>query len=638
MRMNLDPALWENGNFPTMDQYRQILKRGKMLFNLDIESYINDASKEPADMTGRTCNILYATAMKGYGRTGTQGFKGPASNELLKEYIPSYREQFASLHSMGIPVIIYQNENNFDREAFSVDKAASMYAQLDPFTWAFSNEGRQFACINKQAWRDHLVERLLLRVGKTGADGVFMDNNTPFIHCRCSSCRELYRSRFGASLYDDMGSPETYLADMRVFDYIGHSQVPKDLVRVDDKNLMRYLEWRIERLVDFHNELRDRLEKTLGRKLIFTSNGHVGIAEQSAVMIKSCFDMIFSEDGYSAPPVSNGFSLRLGASIAGRDRCTFVITRTVESAPVAGMVQILNAEGRAMGGQAEFWDFHIREDEQLLKAHEEMRHFFSKHSKDIYSIEKDHNDIAVIYSWRSDLWSSKAISPAKKTAALLEDMGLPYDVIIAETADRIGDHALLICPDVEIMPDGLFDAIGRYLELGGLVIATGNTALLDEHLDERKSSWPENGLVRFEDRIEEEYFKTRKGLGIHSGYKQPDCALSREIERLLPSPSFAVEGAVPLLSLNHTQLCDGEAYHIVNRYANVFPFIHPIKRKGITVHIRPDRHPGRLLWISPGHSPIEPEVSKHKDHLKVKIPDFDVYGILKIIYEQGEKK
>jgi hypothetical protein len=96
-----------------------------------------------------------------------------------------------------------------------------------------------------------------------------------------------------------MGYPETYLADMRVFDYIGHSQVPKDLVRVDDKKLMRYLEWRIERLVDFHKELRDRLEKTLGRKLIFTSNGNVGIAEQSAVMIKSCFDMIFSEDGFN---------------------------------------------------------------------------------------------------------------------------------------------------------------------------------------------------------------------------------------------------------------------------------------------------------------------------------------------------
>ncbi|NSW89108.1 MAG: beta-galactosidase trimerization domain-containing protein [Firmicutes bacterium] len=631
--LRLSPDLWHDGNFPTMDDYRKILRRGTMLYSLDINSTINEARKEPVgpSIANRPCNLLYHTAMDNYGRKGTLGFKGPARNEMLLESVRNEKEYNDSLHAVGIPVVVYQNENNFDEGAFSKDEIEAMAAELVPFAWAFNNEGRRFACLNKPGWRDFLVERLIIRVGKTGADGVFLDNNTPFIHCRCKYCQDAYKEKFGSELIDDMGIQETVIGDMRVFDYIGYNQVPKDLVRVDNKRFMRYLEWRIEKAVEFCREIRSRLEKEIGRKIIFTSNGHVGIPEQSAVALSGVFDMVFSEEGYTAPPVSNVFSLRLGTAIGEGERCMYIVTRTVESAPVAGMVQVLSAEGRAMGGQAEFWDFHIREDEKLQEAQAIMRNFYVKHARDIYAVEKDANDIAILYSWRSDLWSSQAISPSKMSAALLEDMNLPYDILIVEKEEhstRLEKYKLIIVPNIEIMPRVWFDAIQEYLNSGGKIISSGICCKFDENFEPYNKKWGGNGWKHFNDNVEKDYFVKRKPIGIHSGYRKPDCEYALAVEKALVNPSVYMEKNMPLISLNHTILEDGEAVHIVNRYVNVFPFIHPVTRRGILVNIKPKKKVSDIIWMSPGKEDIKLLAEDNGDYLRIEIPELDVYGIM----------
>jgi hypothetical protein len=34
--MRLSPGLWEHGKFPSMSQYRSVLRRGRLLYSLDL--------------------------------------------------------------------------------------------------------------------------------------------------------------------------------------------------------------------------------------------------------------------------------------------------------------------------------------------------------------------------------------------------------------------------------------------------------------------------------------------------------------------------------------------------------------------------------------------------------------------------
>ena len=641
--LRLSPKLWENGWRPSMEQYRALLRRGVMLYNLDMDSKFDNYYLEavrPEQIAERYGNLLYVTALGGYNRQKTEGFKGCARNERLLPYLADEAAYMDAAHQEGIPVLVYQNENNFDSEEFSGEERAAMMAELTPFAWAFSNPGRMFACYNKPGWIDFLVERLALRVGKTGADGVFMDNNTPFLHCRCEHCKRLYRETFGedADLEADMGGfPETVVADMRVFDYVGTSQVPKDLVPVASREVMRYLEWRIERIAAFHRTVRARLEEKIGRRVLYTANGHVGIAEQSAVQLSGALDMIFSEDGFTAPPVSNAFNLHLGSAMSDYQNAPFIITRVVEGVPNRDMVRGLNAECRALGGQGEFWDKNYQQEPQLAAAQKQYRTFFVNHADDLYRAEREGNDIAVVYSWRSDLWTSQSVSPAKKWGALLEDLNLPYDVLIAEKENHarlLSRYSLVILPVAEILSDAWFSVLEGYLASGGRVITTGNTAAYDERIEPRKRALSGGGLLRMEGVPEYDYYKTRRIPSMHNGYRRPQNAMTEAVEELLPAPAVTLSPSVELVTLNHTLLPDGEAVHLVNRLMNINPITSAADRRELRLVFRPARPVARIDWLSPdGEEQSLP--SEEKDGtIALSLPALHVYGIVRAFYQE----
>src|SRR5690348_8122448 len=253
----LPPQLWAGGKFPSREQYQQILRRGRLFYSLDID----DPEPVGPSIIKRPCNLLYHTAVREHRVVPEHGgWRGFARNELLLKGVERERKYIASLHAVGIGVIVYQNDNNFDSTQFTAAETSEMAAELEPFTWAFDNPGRQFACTNKPAWRALLVDRLKIRVGEYSADGIFWDNCTPFMHCRCRFCRENYAQRTGGDLHSDMGTPATIVADMRVFEYVGPSQRPRDLIPIDNPKTMRYLEWRIERAIDFYRCVRREVE------------------------------------------------------------------------------------------------------------------------------------------------------------------------------------------------------------------------------------------------------------------------------------------------------------------------------------------------------------------------------------------
>lgn len=631
----LDPGLWDNGQFPSREQYASLLKRGRLFYTIDHDHGVPPVGPGVVD---RPANLVYHTAITDYTVPPPGGgWKGFGRNEQLLRGVLRERQYIASLHAVGIPVIVYQNDNNFDSSQFNEAEIKSFVAELDPFVWAFSNPGRQFACTNKPAWRALLTERLKIRVGDYGGDGLFLDNCTPFIHCRCQYCRESYRDSTGGDLIADMGTPATVVADMRVFDYVGPSQIPKDLVPVENAMTMRYLEWRVERAIDFYRDLRRRVEERLGRSVMYTSNGHVGIAEQSAVALSGVFDILLSEDGFTAPPKSNGFNLRLSSSILEGEKSPFVITRVTESAPTPAMALTLIAEGRALGGQADFWDLSYREDPALAAAAHRMRTFHRAHADTLYAVERDFNDTAILYSWRSDLWTSAADSPAKMAAELLEDLNQPYDVLLAERphhAKRLSDYRLLIIPHVELLPEAWFDAIQKYLDAGGRVVSTGNTARLDERLRPREKCWAGDGWQHFAERVEKQHARSRKMIGIHTGFQRPDSPWAQAIGRALPEPSVSLESAEPVLTVNRTRLPDGEAVHLVNRYCNVFPRIPTTPRPGLVLRVRPARPAKRVTWISPDAQGGEfaMEFEANGQSLRIPLPTLHVGGVVRIRY------
>ena len=484
------------------------------------------------------------------------------------------------------------------------------------------------------------MERLEIRIGGYGSDGVFLDNCTPFIHCRCQFCRDLYHQQTRGDLLADMGRPDTVVADMRVFDYVGASQIPKDLVPVENPVTMRYLEWRIERAIDFYSDLRKRVEAKIGRPIIYTSNGHIGIAEQTAVALGKIFDMVFSEDGYTAPPKSNGFNTRLGSAILEGEGCPFIITRVTESIPAPSMAATLAAEVRALGGQADFWDFNYRESAELAKVAHDIRSFHRAHADTLYAMERDFNDTAIINSWRSDLWTSAAHSPAKMTAEMMEDLNQPYDILLVERphhARKLHDYKLLILPHLEILPDAWFDAVQQFLDQGGQVISTGNTARLDEQLRPRTKKWAGDGWQHFAARVEKVHASSRKMIGIHSGFERPDSPFAQAIDRALSHASVRLERPEPLLTINRTRLPDGEAVHLVNRFCNVFPRIPTTPRTGLILHLRPAAKAQQVIWLSPdaqGEESILPFDAIGDGAIRIALPTLHVAGIVRVRYSR----
>lgn len=630
----LSPQLWADGKFPSREQYQQILRRGRLFYSLDID----DPKPIGPAIVNRPCNLLYHTALPEHRVLPEHGgWRGFARNELLQRGVERERAYIESLHAVGVGVIIYQNDNNFDSTQFTPDEIAEMAAELEPFAWAFDNPGRQFACTNKPAWRALLVDRLKIRVGDYGADGVFWDNCTPFIHCRCPYCQDSYRSRTGGDLLSDIGNPPTIVADMRVFEYVGPTQRPRDLVPIDDPGTMRYLEWRIDRAIDFYRSVRREVESAIGRGIIYTSNGHIGIAEQTAIMVSGVFDMIFSEDGFSAPPVSNAFSLRLGSALTGGRGCPFVITRVMESAPTADMVKTLTAEGRALGGQADFWDLNYREDAALADAARTMREFHRKLAPTLYAVERDFNDIAILYSWRSDLWTSAADSPAKMAAGLLEDLNQPVDVVIADRPpdlEVLSRYRLLIVAHVEILSDEWFEAVQAFLDRGSKVVSTGNSAQCNEQLQPRRATWHGPGYQHFPERVEKQYARSRKMIGMHTGFQRPTGPWAEAIDRALPAPAVRIDPPQALLTLNHTRLPDGEAVHLVNRYCNVFPAIAITPRNGLTLRLRLAQRAKRVTWICPeaGESDLDAPCAGESE-IQIPLPTLTVTGIVRVYYE-----
>ncbi len=643
-QLSLSPDLWKNGKFPTLEQYRSLLKRGVLLYNLDNDSKFDNYSFDAVnieDIVKRKGNLLYVTSINGYNRKKTRGFKGCSRNENLLPYVEQERDYMEKAHAAGIPVLVYQNENNFDLKCFSEEETKRMIAEITPFAWAFSNEDRVFACYNKPGWMDFLVERLAIRVGDTKADGIFMDNNTPFLHCRCEHCKRLYKEAFGpeADMEADMGGyPETVVADMRVFDYVGTQQVPKDLVRVENKNVMRYLEWRISRIIAFHKELRERVQRRIGREVLYTANGHVGIAEQSAVQLSGALDMIFSEDGFTAPPVSNAFNIRLGSAMTDFKDSPFVITRVVEGIPNGDMVRGLNAECRALGGQGEFWDKNYQMESHLAAAQLQYRKFFVEHAEDIYCAEKPNNDIAIIYSWRSDLWTSQSVSPAKKWACLLDDINVPYDVLIAEKdnhAELMDNYQLVIVPAAEILSDFWFNAVQKRLEQGGKVITSGDVGILNEHLGQRSTSLCGENLISLTGAPEYSYYKTRRIPSMHNGYCRPDNDMTRALERILPNPAVCLNPSVELITINRTKTDSGEIIHLVNRLMNINPATSAMVRRGLVLQYVAPACVRRMTWLSPDNGE-EQELSwvRNGDSLMIKLPDLRIYALIRI--EFGE--
>jgi hypothetical protein len=568
---------------------------------------------------------------------GGFGVPGMGRNEWLLEGIEEQREYIDSLHRAGIVVLMYQSDCNFDRVALGESEAAEMAAELDPFAWAFGTVGRTFACVNKKRWREYIADRLEIRIGDYGSDGVFLDNSTPFIHCRCDTCRSLYRERFGQELFDDMGRPETVVADMRVFDYALGRAVPKNLARIDNHRYMRYLEWRIERIVDFYKDLRKRVETRIGRDVLWTSNGHIGIAEFTGINLADTFDMIFSEEGFTAPPASNAFALRLGTAVGRDERCMLVLTRVLEGAPTADMVSALSAEGRALGGQATFWDFHLRADERLANVERTMRAFFIDHADDLFAVERDANDVAVLMSYRSDLWTGQAISPARHVADLLEDLNQPYDILLVEREADLQRlwHKLVIAPHVEILPQRWFEALRTFVNKGGEIISTGNTAALDENLTPRTSEFRS---ARFTDRVEKEYADQRKPISFHQGFTVADMPFVNLVKTLLRrDASVLIDPPVPLLTINHTHLPDGEAIHLVNRHVNIFTRIHLRSRDGLKLRFRPARPTSYIRWLTPDAKPERLTYTDDGESISIQIPTLRVYGIVRIYYGENHE-
>src|SRR4051794_40881083 len=129
--VRLSPSLWADGRFPTLAQYQKVLARGRMLYTLDLVGADEAGPIGPA-VADRPCNVLYHNGGAGFSRPRPGGFGTPGlgRNEWLLDGVAEQQAYIASIHQRGIPVLIYQSDNNFDRTVFSDAETNAMAAEL----------------------------------------------------------------------------------------------------------------------------------------------------------------------------------------------------------------------------------------------------------------------------------------------------------------------------------------------------------------------------------------------------------------------------------------------------------------------------------------------------------------------------
>ena len=569
-----------------------------------------------------------------------------------REWLEKWSRQVAALHQAGIFVSASVGSTCFNPEIFRP-------AGLDPEIYFARDERNQpgsmlggaygkelmTSCYSNPHWRDLLQENGLA-FARAGFDGIWYDVggyvDPAVLYCQCEHCREGWR-RHVAALGRDASTP-----------------LPKrtnepDFAKWESREFLR---WRWAAWRQWSASVREAVQREFPR---FAFSHNMGVREGNErgmhmflQATTNLFDYVHWEEwGHGTAPYSDLTSYLLGAA-AGPGKPVMIVQND-KPARNPLQHQIFLAEGYASGGVPEFGTRHSVNSRTLLG--------FVQRNEDLYFRSRSLATVAVVYSaWSQAIHAYPAKRwPAHWMGQLLLDRHVPFDYVAAErdlNAQALEKYQTLIVPDQGCLSDPQVEAVRAFLQRGGNVVLTGDTAKFDQELRPRATALSETlaglrlsgparvtvgrgKLAVFADSPEAEYWRQNPRDFAKTDKLPPPTPLAPAIAETLDwvfAQTLPVEVQAPATTVVLPRLNENRILlHFVNY--DVYPDgkeLHAARDLRVTLPLPAGVRAANVEIVSPDFDGAQPVTSAHTESgvLRFTVPELKVYSVAVVRLER----
>lgn len=449
--------------------------------------------------------------------------------ETEKAERDDFERMTAMLHDRGIVSLPYIQYQNIFQETFEFPNT-QWGIQLDGARKEFAY-WRRTVCQSSPAFIGYMNDLISDGIQR-GADGVWIDN-THLAPCRCEACQEQFKewlAKNRANLLDEL-----YLDNFERIEY------PRAVVATFDPIVQALIEFNCERNLHILGTLKSHLEE-LKPDGLFASNPGLyrgnslsnlygkGIDYHKLVGLH---DFMYLENKFF-PSISNGQTTGNYHGYIANEACSamgigggwkhgdFDDTDGTMGAHTHGFPNTAEEIRRALFEEAAFggaismlWAIRARPEHMCSSADdlvslylehptimEPTRHTLAfLHSLPVFGNTGNKANIAVLRHRTSlaynGVWSWPAVHTAEE---LLLQNGLSYNVLFSEDfAERAGDYAVIVLPEVTVLSNADTEQIAGYVAGGGKILVLGNAGVYTERMKTRRdfTLQPVTGVSRF---------------------------------------------------------------------------------------------------------------------------------------------
>ncbi|MCC6697096.1 MAG: beta-galactosidase trimerization domain-containing protein [Candidatus Hydrogenedentes bacterium] len=457
--------------------------------------------------------------------------------DLTNEWIEKqWRADAIRLHEQGIRVWASLSSTGFYPEMFKEHglDPEDFYAQDAhgaPQMMLGGSYGTDVmsGCYNNPKWMTLVKENTLAYVN-AGFDGIWFDvggyADAAVLYCHCPYCTESWKSH----ATEDGLPPDTPLPT---------AATGNDFTQAANR---AHLRWRYEIWEREFRKIRDAA-KAINPDLLYLHNssampdGIVSVGVYFTAITKLYDAAHWEEWGHGAAPYSLLPSYFLGRMAAG-ERPVLLVQNDVPARTEA-QHRIALAEAYAAGG--------VLQNQNIPEANVRFYQFLKQH-EDLYLGRESMATVAVMTSIRSkDFYENSAkVKPAYWMGWLLQDLHVPYDYLLAErdfTLQALQKYKVIILPDLAVADDEQLATLREYIEWGGRVLATHNTAKYDSDMKD----FGRERLGELAGQPAEKSLRAERGAGRIAFLEGcPERAYMESNSRdLAVSPSLSIPGEPP---------------------------------------------------------------------------------------------
>jgi len=332
-------------------------------------------------------------------------------------------------------------------------------------------------CINNPHFQKYFYQRMKDYVRATHIDGIMLDEITfqKSLYCGCEYCREKFHQDTGLTLPVDENSP--------------------DLLNPQSRLWRQWQLWRAKAQADFCVGLMKQI-KQVNPNFVWMKYGAPSVFLKPRMI-----------DGGARLSDASRFSNFLGIesltnNVYATHRSELAIGNIFNSITAAEHIPgfelvydnhqpIFAYAGWAINNMVAHRSWSVQGD-QAIEA-DAKRYLNWKDNMNLRRAEQV-ADVAVLLSRSTRDFSPQAATYIEKITGMCEQLGdlhVPYQVLLDRdlNLDNLQKYHLLILPNDSALSDAELDVIHQYIETGGRVLATGETAMQDEFGFSRKE-WP----------------------------------------------------------------------------------------------------------------------------------------------------